>query len=165
VRFNQPRAYLLTWTAYGTHLHGDERGSVNRKGVTLSGKFLGPDEIFERLEQSQLKFPPFAIDAHARRVLRLALVDACAFRKWPLMCWNIRREHVHVVVGAATSSDKTLQVLKARTTRTLREAKLVDVNRPVWTEGGSRRELYLAGDVDAAIRYVVQGQGEDLPEA
>lgn len=27
--FNQPKAYLITFTCYGTRLHGDERGTVD----------------------------------------------------------------------------------------------------------------------------------------
>lgn len=35
--------YLLTWNTFGTWLHGDERGSVDRKGKTFREKFLDHD--------------------------------------------------------------------------------------------------------------------------
>lgn len=55
-----------------------------------------------------------------------------------------------------------LQQIKARATRWRRERGLVAPHRPVWVDRpGSRRYLWTARDVNAAIAYVHEGQ--DVP--
>ncbi|MBY0507541.1 MAG: hypothetical protein K2X03_26745 [Bryobacteraceae bacterium] len=98
--------YLLTFSCYGTHLHGDERG-------------------------------------------------------WPLMAADVRSAHVHVVLGCASSVERILAALKAAATRSLNRAD-GQLNRRRWSRGGSVRPLRTPEAVTAAIRYVVEGQGDPM---
>jgi hypothetical protein len=41
---SMPIAYLLTWTRYGTWLHGDERGSVDAEHHTPGEPLLASSE-------------------------------------------------------------------------------------------------------------------------
>jgi len=80
------------------------------------------------------------------------------------MAMNIRTNHVHLVVGCANiPPERMLSQLKAWTTRRLREAACVSADTRVWTHHGSTRYLWNKRSVDAAIDYVTDHQGADLP--
>jgi hypothetical protein len=57
-----------------------------------------------------------------------------------------------------------LNELKARATRSCREAGLIGQDQPMWTRHGSTRYLWTEDDVDRASAYVAEGQGLDLPK-
>jgi REP element-mobilizing transposase RayT len=160
MRWNDPIGYLITITGYGTWLHGDERGSTDRKHG-----FVVPDFKLEEHRRSQLNHDPMKFDARKRAVIREAIEADCSHRKRSIEAISVRTNHVHLVV--LTSEDPSLVVknVKSWATRRLREEGLVAVDRPVWTEGGSKRWLWNGEDVRAACTYVLEGQGEDLPEA
>lgn len=158
-----PIAYLLTWTTYGTWLHGDERGSYDRKAKSRRSKFLPPDIRFEALRRSQLKHPPLLIEPPMRRVVRVAIEGDCDYRNWHLYALNVRTNHVHAVLGYHADPSRMLQTLKGRATRKLREAGLVDPDRPVWTPSGSKTWLLDEDELRDAIVYVLHRQGPDLP--
>jgi REP element-mobilizing transposase RayT len=153
--------FLYTFSTYGTWLHGDERGSVDRK---QQHKRLGPDPKLHRLRQDQLKYAPLKLDAAMRKVVREAIEDYCKFKGWDLQEINVRTNHVHCVILTDVDSGKVLNGIKARATRLLREAKLVHESRPVWTEGGNRRMIKTEEDLTNAAHYVRERQGADLPE-
>jgi REP element-mobilizing transposase RayT len=159
-----PIAYLLTWTTYGTWLHGDERGSVDRKAKRPFRNFVPPNPRFEALRVEQLKFPPLLIAPKMRRVIREAIEQDCEFRQRKLFAVNVRTNHVHVVIAHAAAPDKMLHALKSRCTRMLRKSKLLDPAQPVWTSGGSKTWLLNEEERADAIHYVLHEQGEALPE-
>ncbi|MCZ7607258.1 MAG: transposase [Planctomycetota bacterium] len=159
MRWNDPIGYLITITGYGTWLHGDERGSMDRKHG-----FVAPDFKLEEHRRSHLNHDPMKFDANMRKVIREAIEADCLYRQRHIEAINVRTNHVHVVV--LTSEDPSLVVknIKAWATRQLRKEGLVAADRPVWTEGGSKRWLWNRDDVRAACMYVMDCQGDDLPE-
>ncbi|NUO16093.1 MAG: hypothetical protein HUU03_06585 [Planctomycetaceae bacterium] len=81
---------MLTWTTYGTWLHGDERGAYNRKGDTLKSHYVAPDPRLEDLHRRRMKDNAFILDAAMRKVVRLAIEE----------CWNVSEE-VHLELKLA----------------------------------------------------------------
>jgi REP element-mobilizing transposase RayT len=110
-----------------------------------------------------MKWPVFMLDAGARGVVDRTIREVCEHRKWNLKALNVRTNHVHVVVWALDPAVKVLNDLKAWCTRRLREAGLVESQREVWTEGGSKRKLFTEDGVRNACEYTRTGQGADLP--
>jgi REP element-mobilizing transposase RayT len=159
-----PIAWMLTWTTYGTWVHGAPRGSIDRHAKRPVSKFVKPDFKFEALRRSQLKHPPLLIEPDMRKVIREAIEQDCKFRKWHLYALNVRTNHVHVVVPNAAPEDRMLHTLKARPTRALREKRLVARDRRVWTPGGSKTWLLDEEELGNAIHYVLYQQGNPLPE-
>ncbi|MGI9518711.1 MAG: hypothetical protein ACR2NP_16760 [Pirellulaceae bacterium] len=51
----EPLAYLLTWTTYGTWLHGDDRG-WNRRDEP---EFQPPNPLFQEMAASEMKETKF----------------------------------------------------------------------------------------------------------
>jgi REP element-mobilizing transposase RayT len=154
-------AVLLTWTTYGTWLHGDDRGSSDRK----QSKPLAPDPVREAHARGMMKFPALTLDARMRRVAREAIEEHCRFRGWELRALNVRTNHVHVVITGGERGQKVIGLLKSRVTRMLRYAGLVKADQPVWTaEGGNVRALHHPEAVSTACHYVRNQQGAPLPE-
>ena len=157
------RAYFITFTSYGTWLHGDERGSVDDEHCIPGLPFAPPNLNRESANRKAMKWPEFTLDAKARGIVHRTIREVCEHRGWSLIALNVRTNHVHVVVYAPVSADKVLNDLKAWTTRRLREAGCRAVKAPVWTEGGSKHKLFTAEAVTAAAQYTSGGQGPSLP--
>ena len=134
---HEPVGYLLTWTCYGTWLHGDERGSVDRPRNVPDEPFVPPNLARLSLDRAKLRHPPVRLSEDARRVVYQTITRHCEFRSWSLHVVNVRTNHVHVVVSCGCTPARAREEFKAWCTRLLREAVLCDKNAPVWTEGGS----------------------------
>jgi REP element-mobilizing transposase RayT len=165
MRNESPSGLLLTWTTYGSWLHGDERGSYDRKGQTFETHYVAPNPSFENLRRSQLKFLPLLLDAAMRKAVRLAIEECCIFRNWKVFAVHVRTNHVHVAMPNCESGEKMLHDFKSYATRKLRALRLIARGRSVWTSGGSVSRLYGEAEVFRAIDYVKNGQGDLLPEA
>lgn len=155
---------FITFTTYGTWLHGDERGSVDRKRKDYPGRVLPADPQLETANRNRMKQAEFRLDAAMRKCVRQAIEKDCAKRGDVLVALNVRSNHVHVIVRTRMGRRKRLNQMKAWATRALREEGLVDKDRRVWTAGGNVRILVEEDDVRSAIDYVKNRQGPPLPE-
>lgn len=160
----QPIAYFLTFTTYGTWLHGDERGSVDDDHSLYGLPKAAPDTDRKTQNYRHMKWPPYTLDAKARGVAELTIAQVAQHRNWSLKAVSVRTNHVHIVVQSSQTANKTLADFKAWCTRRLREAECVEPDREVWTEGGSTRKVFDAKGLAAVIEYTLHGQGPDLPK-
>ena len=157
---NPPRAFLLTWTTYGSWLHGDAKGSADRSGEHQHGlPYIEEHEERNRFEESELRSDPIVLSTACRKLVELAISDHVEYRRWALHAINVRTNHVHVIVSCSCPPEKPLREFKAWATRRLREAELVGSDARVWTRHGSTRYLFNDDAVERAIRYVRDSQG------
>jgi hypothetical protein len=162
--FIAPRGYLLTWTTYGTWLHGDDAGSVTRHNNTFGTPLSPPDEWIHDLAKRGLKYDPVTLSPECRVVVEKAIHDHAAIRRWDVRAQNARSNHVHVVIGAPTiRPEPILTQFKDWGTKRLRRAKLIPPVGEVWTPHGSTRYLYEPGSLEAAIDYVLNQQDTGRP--
>src|SRR5689334_24966758 len=91
----EPLAYYLTWTTYGTWLPGDERGWVAKPG-----QFRAPDTKRKADAQRLMTEPALTLNPEQRRTVEKTIADHCRIRGWHLHAVNARTRHVHVVVTA-----------------------------------------------------------------
>jgi REP element-mobilizing transposase RayT len=159
-----PKAYLITFRSYGTWLHGDRRGSVDRFHNTYGTPRLPRNLPRERYDRSLMAGPPVRLNAKQRAAIERGIRETCRIRKWALWAFNIRTNHVHSVVTAPCGSKKVLAALKANATRTMRESNCWNSERSPWAYRGSRRSLWNEQQLTAAFAYVLYDQGEPLPE-
>src|SRR4030095_1671012 len=122
----QPLAYLITFRCYGTCLHGEQRGSMDRRHYNRYGT---PDmpvnkRIFDE-EKASLKSPPFVLTPAQRAVVAAAIREVCDRRGYTLYAVNARTNHVHSVVGTEAKPEHMMNSFKSYATRKLREAKLL----------------------------------------
>jgi REP element-mobilizing transposase RayT len=156
----EPLAYLLTWTCYGTWLHGDPRGSVdaehNAPGTPLAP--ANPRRLAVR--QTQMRGSVRLLGETARRIVSETITDHCELRQWTLHAVNVRSNHVHVVVSCDVAPEVLMSQLKAWATRRLRKNGHRGPEESVWAEGGSRRYLWARESLHSAIEYVGEYQGD-----
>lgn len=117
-----PLAYLITFTCYGTWLHGDERGSVDRKHNEYQAPLLETNTRRKNHETNALKSPPVFLNERMREIVSRTVEEVCVHRRWTLHEQNVRTNHVHVVVSGEIDPDKIMKDLKAYATRRLAEA-------------------------------------------
>src|SRR6266849_1301299 len=95
-----PLAYLITFRYYGTWVHGDERGSMDRKSNAYGTPKIPPNIRLQASDTKQLKRPPVKLNAARRRVVQSAVREVCDHRQYILRAIHVRTNHVHTVVTA-----------------------------------------------------------------
>lgn len=159
------RGYLITFRCYGTWLHGDERGSVDRRYYNRYGEpRISPNAEQEKREASLLSTPPITLDAEKRVVVDAAIREVCSVRNYRLYALNIRTNHAHVVVSNSDTPERMLTAFKAYATRAMRNKGLIETDEKPWSRHGSTRYLWTEEHIAAAVDYVVNGQGGELPK-
>ncbi len=159
---NTPLAYLLSWTTYGTWLHGDERGWVE------SGEYgiRPPDPERKEAEGRRMTGEEVRLTADQRAVVEATIAAHCRIRGWILHAVNARSNHVHAVVTAGAAPEVVMSQLKAWCSRRLSEhanlkreaGRSRDGQKRWWTEHGSTKWINDEDYLRNAIRYVIEGQ-------
>src|ERR1043166_9929603 len=96
----QPLGYRIRFRYYGRWLHGEERGSVDRRHYNRYGT---PDmpankKVLED-EKSSLKQSEFILNELQRAVVTSAVREVCDHRAYTLYAVNARTNHVHVTTA------------------------------------------------------------------
>lgn len=153
-------AYFLTWTTYGTWLHGDDRGSVDETYNRPATPLIAPNPARHARARHAMRYPPFVMNEVEREIVRIAIEDHTRQRNWLLHAINVRTNHVHVVVRCrgVYTPDLAMQQFKSWGSRRLIEAKSVERGRRIWTDHGSTRWIKNAPGLFAAIDYVKNQQ-------
>ena len=159
-----PLAYFISFRTYGTWLHGDKRGSIDRFHNRYGTPYIPPNEKWRQYNEQQLKTKPLILGARQRRSVEMAVLETCDKRKWYLQAINVRTNHVHTVVTANRKPSLVLNAFKANATRQLRQDGLWPHAFSPWADKGSKRRLWNEQSVARAIDYVLNGQGDDLPD-
>jgi REP element-mobilizing transposase RayT len=165
IEFNDdhtPLGYLITFRAYGTWLHGDSRGSVDRFHRTYGTPMLPPNAQRTRYEGRLRNQPPVTLDPRQRAAVESGIRETCTIRNWSLWAFNIRTNHVHTVVSADCKPERILSALKANATRSMRDAGCWNSDRSPWVYRGSKKYLWTEKELADAIAYVTYDQGEPL---
>ena len=157
-----PIAYHITWTAYGTWLHGDDRGWVEGGGAGIQP----PDEASLRVAEKRMTQPAVTFDDVQRALIARVIEDHCRIRGWHIHALNVRSNHIHLVVTADRTPEEVMNQLKAWCSRKLSDAAgLPDspsakkAGRRKWfTEHGSTKWINDEEYLENAVRYVVEGQ-------
>lgn len=159
---SQPLAYLITFRCYGTWLHGDERGSIDRRHYDRYGTpEMPPNKKILGDERRELRTLPVSLDKRRRNVVKAAIEEVCENRNYSLYAVNVRTNHVHVVVGASQKPEAVMNGFKSYATRKLRKARLVTEDAKPWSRHGSTRYLWTDPQLTEAIEYVMFGQGDE----
>jgi REP element-mobilizing transposase RayT len=160
-----PLAILVTFRCYGTWLHGDERGSVDRHNNIYGTPRIPPSLSWEKFNEKLRNRKPVVLNAEQRASVQKAIVETCAIRNWTLHARNVRTNHAHSVIYAGdTSPSRVLSALKANATRQMRQDGCWNSEESPWVEKGSKRLLWNERSVERAVNYVLFGQGDDLPD-
>jgi REP element-mobilizing transposase RayT len=151
---DEPLAFFITWTIYGSHLQGDESGWRRRREGDQP-----PQPQLAQWRREQLKHEVIHLSAQQRAVVEQECRRHCEIRNWHPWAINARSTHVHAVITAPACSGKTIRdQLKANATRALREQWPAFRDRPVWAVGGDWICINSEDELEQACRYVLEAQ-------
>jgi REP element-mobilizing transposase RayT len=159
-----PLAFLITFRTYGTWLHGDNRGAMDRHGQNVYGSpRVAINQQLENIMRANRAGAAVILTRTQRDVIAESIKATCKIRGYSLSAMNVRTNHAHIVASSAVKPEQMIIAFKANATRWLRDAGLITSQEKVWARGGSRRYLWKPSHVNGAIDYVLYGQGDDIP--
>ncbi|MEN6625913.1 MAG: transposase [Candidatus Sumerlaeia bacterium] len=159
-------AYFISFRCYGTWLHGNDRGSMDRSAHhTYGAPKISPNPLRTNYERSMHNSPAIRLSLSMRQLVERTIKEVCTHRGWHLYAANAQDEHVHTVVYAKTDPERVMNSFKAWCTRRLRENPSLTLGlphqpQPVWSRHGSTVWLWTEMQVSNAINYTLNGQGE-----
>jgi REP element-mobilizing transposase RayT len=155
--------YFITMRCYGTWLHGDARGSVDRFHNRYGEALIEPNPRLFKFRRRLMKSEPMLFNAARCFCVTEAIEGVAKHRDWTLLALKVLSNHVHVVVSTPdrVKPEKVMNDFKSWATRRLREQNLVGANAEVWEEHGSTQYLYTQQSIDAACHYVLHCQEEE----
>ena len=154
--------YLITFTCYGSHLHGDASGSVDRLHNLPGSRTLELRPKRVQAERELMDQLPYLLDGNQRAAVLAAIREVCSQRGWSLLAAHVRTNHVHAVAEAHVRPEKIMNDFKSYASRSLNRLGRDGPGRKRWARHGSTRWLRADDDVRAAVKYVVEEQGEPL---
>ena len=154
--YNKPIAYFITFSTYGTWLHGDRRNSVIVKNK--KSQMIDPNNALKLYESKQLKHTAVTLNKSQRQIVLDTILRHCKIKNWRLYAVHIRSNHCHIILNSNDSPDKMMNDLKAWATRKLRQAGYVF--EKVWTKHGSTIFIFTLEKLKEKVYYVVHEQGE-----
>jgi len=123
---------------------------------------MAPDPDRKAAEQRAMDQSLYLLDALRQSAVLRAMQEVCAHHGWTLLAAHVRTKHVHAVVRGDLRPEQIMNAFKAYATRLLNEMKVDTVGRKRWARHGSTRWLSKPESVSAAIRYVIDEQGEKM---
>jgi REP element-mobilizing transposase RayT len=156
----QPYGYLLTISCYGARLHGDPRGSIDRRHNAVGTSYV--EESSERcdFERRLMKEPPYLLSEPERHLVLEEAISSCTRQGWGLHAAHVRSKHIHIVLTANESPETVMGKLKTFLSRALNDRFGKREKR--WARHGSTLWLWTAKRLDDAVRYVVLNQGSPM---
>ncbi|MBD3345554.1 MAG: hypothetical protein GF401_10880 [Chitinivibrionales bacterium] len=157
-----PVAYFITFRCYGTWLHGDKRGSMDRISHNKPGIPLLPSShARQRQERKQMKHPPVLFTPQQRLVVDRTIRSVVEYNRWLLHALRVMQDHVHVILTAGKNPELVMNSLKSWCTRRLREGGFIEETTKPWSRHGSTRYLWNEDELKKACLYVNEGHKEN----
>ena len=91
-----------------------------------------------------------------------ALQEVCLHRRWSLLAAHVRTNHVHTIVESKARPEIVMKDFKAYASRGLNRLGRDGPDRKRWARPGSTQWLWEDREVQEAVRYVVEEQGEPM---
>ncbi len=151
---NDPIAFFITVSTYGTWLPGDQRGWVEY----YNGWHL-PDPV--RVIEAKARMTEHAklLTPQQRSLVEEHVRETCNYRQWICHAVNCRTNHMHTVISAPYTPPKKIRAdLKAWCSKRLKTSTLPTVTDKWWAERGSIRWVFDEEALNRVIFYTVEGQ-------
>lgn len=155
-------AYFITFSTYGTWLHGSPKGSADKKHNAFETPWLEPDVERESKARKAMLEPGYTMSAAERQIVCKAIVELAREREWFLWAVHVRTNHAQIVVSADRDPGRLMSEMKARASRDLTRAGFGTPQQRRWTRHGSTLHLYREEQISAKIHYTLDEQGERM---
>jgi REP element-mobilizing transposase RayT len=150
----RPLGYFLSWGTYGTRLHGDRRGTVDREQNEYGDPVLGFDADRWEREKGRLKFPPVVLSREQRRFAEEMIPHVCTQGSWTYHTCAAAPDHVHVVLTSTFDPSTIRRLMKRWLGQELSNQWPQARGATWWAEDGSIRWLVDESYFQNAIDYV-----------
>ncbi len=157
-----PAGYLITFTCYGTWLHGESPSSVDKQHNNPGDPFLQPNLLRAEHLSTTLKYEPLILNKQLRETVLEAIIETCRRHERRLYAVHVRTEHVHIVVQTNETPEHFMSGIKTAATRELKNSGVIRQNGCYWTRHGSTKYLWSVAEVEAATIYVIYDQGDPM---
>ncbi|HLD84864.1 MAG TPA: transposase [Coxiellaceae bacterium] len=155
----RPLAYFLTFTTYGTWLHGDNRTSVIRKTKNEAARQISPHLKLFNMMQHHLKENSYEMTRDERNIVLNTIKTSCKINRWFLHALHVRSNHVHAVIDADQLPEYIAGKFKANASRELKQLPKNQSRQKFWTRHASTQYLWSEHDMHFAMQYVIEQQG------
>jgi hypothetical protein len=78
-----PISYFITFHTYGTWLHGDDRGSIDRRHCTYGTPMLPPSAGLHSAMRRRLSQPPITLTTERRLAVEQSVREVCQQGGYP----------------------------------------------------------------------------------
>lgn len=154
--------YFITFSCYGTHLHGADAGSVDRTQNLSGSRLLEVNPKRAAAERERMDQAPYLLDQERREMVLQSIREVCLHQGWNLLAAHVRTNHVHLVMEADVRPERAMNAFKSYASGKLNRLGRDTPDKKRWARYGSTRWLWKDEDVKAAIHYVVMEQGEPM---
>jgi REP element-mobilizing transposase RayT len=136
-RTNFPLAYHITFGTYGTRLHGDDRGTVDRSQNNFGDPIIGHDKDWNSHERRLLKFAPRELTFDQRAFIETAVPKICDRGGWQFLEVAAAPDHVHNMLTGNANGNTIRKWLKRWLGESLSEHWPLQPQELWWAECGS----------------------------
>jgi len=147
-------AFHITWGTYGTRLHGDPRGTVDRQHNELKTPVLGYDEHRWARERSLLKFHPVVFTRDQQILAESLVPNVCERGHWIFRTCAVGPDHIHVILTSEHDPETIRRLLKRWVGQDLSHHIPLPKDATFWAECGSIRWIDSQAYFDRALKYV-----------
>ena len=160
---NFPLAYFITFTCYGTWLHGNRSTAVDRFHHTPHSPFLSPAAERATKEKYNMTESEYLLTESSRQSVLDSIHETCHHFDWSLLAAHVRSNHVHLVLHAMDKPEVVMNKIKLFASRKLNASiEETTKRRKRWTRHGSTHYLWTNVEIEACIHYVVHEQGKPM---
>ncbi|MCH8042307.1 MAG: transposase [Planctomycetes bacterium] len=149
-----PLAYHITFGTYGTRLHGDPKGTVDRTHNRPGDPILGQNDAWMREEQSRMRFAAIFLTDQQRQFVEGVFPELCVECQWQYHVVAVAPDHVHALLTTRFDAKAVRKLLKRRLSQTLSERwPLVD-GQVWWASGGSIKWIWNESYLSNVYNYI-----------
>ena len=151
---DRPLAYHITFGTYGTRLHGDERGTIDRAMNQPGDPIIGRDDAWHQLEENRLNFEPRIFGIEQMIQVERLIPGVCARGGWTYHTAAAGPDHVHNVITGDADGDAIRKWLKRWLGQKLAKLYSLKPGETFWAECGSVKWIWTEEYFRRAFDYV-----------
>ncbi len=149
-----PLAYHITVGTYGTRLHGDDRGTVDRAMNQPGDPIIGRVEQWQRMERANLRFPPRLFAPEQMRLVESQVPAICARGGWTLQAHATAPDHTHTILTGSADGTLIRKLFKRWLGQALADHVPLQPDETFWAECGSVKWVWTDDYLIAVKAYV-----------
>ncbi|MBT3200740.1 MAG: hypothetical protein HN350_12580 [Phycisphaerales bacterium] len=134
---NSPLAYHITFGTYGSRLHGDPRGTVDRRQKSYGQPIVIHSEYRVQMATDQMKRQPILLTTDQCVFAQKEIEDICERGQWEFIQTACAPSHVHVLLASHREPKAIRRWLKRWLGESMSACWALPDGQSWWAMGGS----------------------------